>query len=139
MIDHACTTIFSRQAYHFTSIVSCTILIGKEKTLFIIFDREGHCRVISGYYDGCLLHVQITRILDFSAYATVPPTEIPYLDSINKEKFYTMMNILLKWTWPIALGITNKTEDIPVTVNRSRDDHQEGDVIKGSPDDWVLV
>lgn len=46
------------------------------------------------------LHVQFSKFLDFSDYAKVSPKYTPYLASIDKDKFYEMLNLLLKWAWP---------------------------------------
>ena len=110
----------------------------KRKTILVVFDCAGHSRIISGYYDGTL-HVQFTRILDFSEYGILPPVGTSYLDSIDKEKFYQMMNLLLKWAWPIALGITNKSADIPVIVNSSTDGYKDPGAADEGANEWVLV
>lgn len=71
----------------------------------------------------------------------VPPHGTPYLESVDKEKFYQMTNMLLKRTWPIAVGITNEKEEyIPVILDLSTDDHPDADVPDRIVDDeWVDV
>lgn len=67
-----------------------------------------------------------------------------YLESIDKDKFYRMMNTLLKWAWPIALGGSNEKEEIPVLKDlltnvqqdKEEPDEEEPDEIN---DDWVKV
>ncbi|KAJ5371320.1 uncharacterized protein N7496_007412 [Penicillium cataractarum] len=107
-------------------------------TLLFLSDQLGHCRILSGYYDG-KLHVGLTRLLDFSEYALVPPAGMSYLESIDQDKFYQMMNMLLKWAWPVALDSTNEEKDIPVIVDLPWNDHQDTEKPDESHDDWVKV
>jgi hypothetical protein len=48
-----------------------------------------------------------------------------YLESIDQDKFYQMMNTLLKWAWPIALGGSNEKEQIPVVMDVPTNDQQD--------------
>jgi hypothetical protein len=87
--------------------------------------------------------------LDFSEYNLVPPAGIPYLKNIDQEKFYRMMNVLLKWAWPIAMITKNEDGNIPpVIVHHPRDefpvirlldDHPEMGETDGGDNDWVKV
>lgn len=67
-----------------------------------------------------------------------------YLESIDQDKFYRMMNTLLKWAWPIALGGSNEKEEIPEVIDlptNVQQDTEEPDEEEpdGSNDDWVKV
>lgn len=62
-----------------------------------------------------------------------------YLESIDQDKFYRMMNMLLKWAWPVALGGTNEKKDIPVIVDLPWNDHQDTEEPDESDHDWVKV
>lgn len=64
----------------------------------------------------------------------VPPEGTLYLDSIDQGKFYDMMNLLLKWSWPIPVNITN--DDTPIVLDIPIDDHPDTEIID---DDWLLV
>lgn len=103
------------------------------QTILIVFDKYGQTRVLIGYLDG-QLHVQFTRTLDFKEYAIVPSHGTSYLDSIDKGKFYDMINILLKWSWPIPAGITN--QNTPVILDLPTDVQPELEVYD---DEWLLV
>lgn len=114
----------------------------------MICDFSGRCRVLTGYYDGAL-HIGFTRILDFSEYGLVPPAGTSYLDNIDQDKFYRMMNMLLKWAWPIPVITKNEDGDIPpVIMDHPRDnhpvdplsdDHPQTEETEGGDDDWVEV
>lgn len=117
----------------------------------MVYDVSRRCRVLTGYYDG-RLHLGLTRILDFSEYDLVPPAGIPYLENIDQEKIYRMVNMLLKWAWPIAPITKNQDGDIPPVivhhprdefpVDRLLDDHlemPEMEEIDWVDDDWVKV
>jgi len=103
------------------------------QTLLIVFDEYGNSRVLTGYFDR-RLHIQFSNILDFKEYAMVPPDGAPYLDSIDKNKFYDMINMLLKWSWPIPVVITNG--DTPVILDLPTDVQPDSEIVDG---DWLLV
>ncbi|KAJ5175318.1 uncharacterized protein N7482_001195 [Penicillium canariense] len=103
-------------------------------TLLIVFDEYGHSRVLTGYYEGQLC-IQFTDIFDFKEYADVPPHGTPYLDSIDKDKFYKMMNILLKWSWPIPV-LTKFREDSTVVLDLPIHNHPNTQVVD---DGWLFV
>ncbi|KAJ5886066.1 uncharacterized protein N7473_008740 [Penicillium subrubescens] len=104
------------------------------KDITLVCDFSGLCRVLTGYYDG-KLHLGFTRILDFSEYHLVPPAGIPYLENIDQEKFYRMMNVLLKWAWPIAMITKNENGNIPPVIVH----HPEMEETDGGDNDWVKV
>ncbi|OKP05968.1 hypothetical protein PENSUB_6688 [Penicillium subrubescens] len=67
-----------------------------------------------------------------------------YLESIDQEKFYSMMNMLLKWAWPIALGGLNEEEEIPVVIDLPTNVQQDTEEPNEEEpdennDDWVKV
>ena len=76
------------------------------QTLLVVFDEYGHSRVLAGYFDG-QLHIQFTRISDFKGYAVISPEDTPYLNSMDKGKFYVTVNMLAKWAWPIPVATTS--------------------------------
>jgi hypothetical protein len=86
----------------------------------IVVDWSGRCRILSGYYDGTL-HVHYSRILNFQEFTARPPTGKRYLDSIDKEKYFQMMNLILKWAWPIAIGTTQGEARVPVTSETNKE------------------
>lgn len=103
------------------------------QTLLITLDSYGHSRVLAGYFDG-QLHVQFSRILDFEEYAVEPPEGTPYIDVIDRSKFYDMLNILAKWSWPIPVATTK--EYAPVILDLPTDDRPDTDL---ADEDWLLV
>ncbi|KAF3388695.1 hypothetical protein F1880_004323 [Penicillium rolfsii] len=102
-------------------------------TLLITLDSYGRSRVLAGYFDG-QLHIQFSRILDFEEYAVEPPKGTPYIDVIDRRKFYDMLNILAKWSWPIP--VANTKENDPVILDLPTDDRPDTDT---TDEDWLLV
>ncbi|KAJ6005425.1 hypothetical protein N7451_003369 [Penicillium sp. IBT 35674x] len=88
--------------------------------LVVVVDFTGRCRILSGYYDGTR-HVHFTRILNFQEFTARPPTGKEYIDSIDKKKYFQMINLILKWTWPIAVGTTHGEARSPVISETNKE------------------
>lgn len=72
--------------------------------------------------------------LDFKEYDIIPPEDTPYIDTIDKGKFYDMLNMLAKWSWPIPVATTK--EYAAVILDLPTDDHPDTDL---ADDDWLFA
>lgn len=75
----------------------------------VLIDREGLCRILCAYFDG-RLRVQYTRCLSFIEFVVEPLPRKDYVETIDLQKYYDLMDKLLKWAWPITQGDTSQNK-----------------------------
>ncbi|OJJ45353.1 hypothetical protein ASPZODRAFT_2109743 [Penicilliopsis zonata CBS 506.65] len=90
-------------------------------TMIVTIDPRGKARVLWAYFDGTL-HVQFSRLLDFGQFAIQPPSGKRYLNCIDVRKYFEMMDILVKWAWPVIQGDTTRPFALPPIAESSDED-----------------
>jgi len=88
-----------------------------------VFDNKGCARVIYAYFDG-KLRVQFTQALDFAFLKNIPVSGEKVMDAIDRCKYYEMVDMLLKWAWPIVRGGSTSKDVLLTTIEEDERSEQ---------------